>query len=46
MLIVPRGVEHYPIAEEEVWVLLFEPQSANHMGDVITDRTVQKFEKI
>lgn len=46
MLIIPRGVEHFPIAEEEVWILLFEPQSTKHTGDVMTDRTVQKFEKI
>lgn len=46
MLIIPRGVEHFPIADEEVWILLFEPQSTKHTGDVMTDRTVQKFEKI
>jgi|TARA_R110002126_G_scaffold73000_1_gene182270 mannose-6-phosphate isomerase-like protein (cupin superfamily) len=46
MLIIPRGVEHYPIAEEEVWLLLFEPQSTKHTGDIISERTVEKFEKI
>ncbi|MFT7203981.1 MAG: hypothetical protein ACI8YP_002464, partial [Algoriphagus sp.] len=32
--------------EEEVWLLLFEPQSTKHTGDVISERTVEKFEKI
>ena len=31
-LIVPRGVEHKPIAEEEVLVMLFEPASTQHTG--------------
>lgn len=30
--IVPRGVEHRPIAEEEVQVMLFEPASTQHTG--------------
>ena len=34
ILIVPKGVEHKPIAEEEVWVLLFEPAQIKHTGDV------------
>ena len=46
MMVVPRGVEHRPIAEEEAWVLLFEPQSTKHTGDVKSDLTVDKFEKI
>lgn len=32
-LIVPRGVEHKPIADEEVWVMLFEPASTVNTGD-------------
>ena len=34
MLIIPRGIEHKPIAEEEVHLLLFEPASTKHTGDV------------
>ncbi|WP_081210402.1 cupin domain-containing protein [Salegentibacter sediminis] len=34
MYIVPRGVEHNPIAEEEAWVLLFEPSTTKHTGEV------------
>ena len=46
MLVVPRGVEHKPIAEEEVWVMLFEPASTKHTGDVQHELTVNKLEKI
>jgi mannose-6-phosphate isomerase-like protein (cupin superfamily) len=45
-LIVPRGVEHRPVAEEEVHVLLFEPQATYHTGNVRTERTVEKLEWI
>jgi mannose-6-phosphate isomerase-like protein (cupin superfamily) len=39
-LIVPRGVEHRPVADEEVQVLLFEPAGTLNTGDVRDDRTV------
>lgn len=41
MIIVPKGVEHNPYtkADEEVWVLLFEPASTLHTGDVEHERT-------
>ncbi|MEJ6693649.1 MAG: cupin domain-containing protein [Saprospiraceae bacterium] len=34
MLIIPKGVEHKPIAMEEVYLLLFEPASTKHTGNV------------
>lgn len=37
--IVPRGVEHRPVAEAEVHVVLFEPASTFHTGNVVTERT-------
>ena len=46
MLIIPKGVEHKPIAKEEVWVLLFEPSNIKHTGDVEHEFTKEKFEKI
>ena len=46
MVVVPRGVEHRPIAEEEVWIMLFEPSDIKHTGDVEHKITVKKFEKI
>ena len=39
--IVPRGVEHKPVAEEEVHVLLFEPKSTLNTGNVLNERTVE-----
>jgi mannose-6-phosphate isomerase-like protein (cupin superfamily) len=39
-LIVPRGVEHRPVAEHEVHVLLFEPATTVNTGNLVTDRTV------
>ena len=39
-LIVPRGVEHRPVAEHEVQVLLFEPATTLNTGNVVSERTV------
>lgn len=46
MIVVPRGVEHRPYAEEEVPVLLFEPASTINTGDVQDAKTVLKNERI
>jgi len=46
MLIVPNGVEHKPIADEEVWVMLFEPASTLNTGNVVNERTKTNLEKI
>ena len=40
MLIVPRGVEHRPVADAECWIMLFEPASTLHTGDKQTELTV------
>jgi mannose-6-phosphate isomerase-like protein (cupin superfamily) len=45
-LIVPRGVEHRPVADEEVHVLLFEPASTLNTGDVRDERTVDRPDRI
>ena len=39
--IVPRGVEHQPVANHEVHVLLFEPAGTVNTGNVTSDRTVE-----
>ena len=44
--IVPRGVEHRPVAEKEVWVMLFEPASTLNTGNVMDEKTKIKLEKI
>ena len=45
-VIVPRGVEHMPVAEAEVHVLLFEPRSTLNTGNVVNERTVPVLERI
>ena len=44
--IVPRGVEHQPVAEQEAHVLLFEPKSTLNTGNVRNERTVEELETI
>lgn len=46
MLIIPKGVEHKPIAQKEVWVLLFEPSDIKHTGEIEHKLTKKYFEKI
>ena len=38
-LIVPKGVEHLPVAEEEVHVMLLEPRTTVNTGNVQSERT-------
>jgi mannose-6-phosphate isomerase-like protein (cupin superfamily) len=45
-LIVPRGVEHRPIADKEVHVLLFEPATTMNTGNVRDARTVMQPERL
>jgi mannose-6-phosphate isomerase-like protein (cupin superfamily) len=45
-IVVPRGVEHRPVAEEEVEVLLFEPATTLNTGNVRSDRTVDSPERL
>jgi len=40
LVIIPRGVEHCPVAEEEVHVLLLEPKTTLNTGNVQNERTV------
>lgn len=39
VFVVPAGVRHNPVAEEECWLALVEPADTLHTGDVVTDRT-------
>ena len=39
MFVVPKGVRHNPVAEEECHILLIERKSTRHTGDVATDKT-------
>lgn len=46
LLVVPRGVDHLPMADDECWVLLFEPASTVNTGNAGGDRTVEELEWI
>jgi mannose-6-phosphate isomerase-like protein (cupin superfamily) len=46
MIIVPRGVEHCPVAEEECDVLLFEPASTLNTGNTENEFTRKKLQQI
>jgi mannose-6-phosphate isomerase-like protein (cupin superfamily) len=45
-IVVPHGVEHRPVAEEETHVLLFEPASTLNTGNVTDEMTVAQLERI
>ena len=46
LLIVPRGVEHRPVADEEVEVVLFEPAGTLNTGNVRNERTIDVLESL
>ena len=45
-VVIPRGVEHLPVAEDEAHVLLFEPKSTLNTGNVQNQRTVANLGRI
>lgn len=45
-IIVPKGVEHKPVAEEEVWVMLFEPATTLNTGDNENELTKHNLDRI
>jgi mannose-6-phosphate isomerase-like protein (cupin superfamily) len=45
-IIIPRGVEHRPVAHEEVEVMLFEPASTLNTGNVENELTLKQLEKV
>jgi len=40
-VIIPRGMEHMPVTEEEVWIMMLEPKSTSNTGNVENERTVE-----
>ena len=46
LIIVPHGVEHKPVAEEEVWIMLFEPATTLNTGDEENERTKKELERL
>lgn len=45
-VIVPRGVEHLPVADEEVHIVLIEPRTTLNTGNIQNERTVSQLERI
>jgi mannose-6-phosphate isomerase-like protein (cupin superfamily) len=45
-IVVPRGIEHRPVAEEECWILLFEPASTLNTGNVVNERTIAELQRV
>lgn len=46
LVVIPKGVEHRPVAAEEVHLMLIEPKSTRHTGDVESDLTVHEYSRI
>ncbi|SCM81064.1 Cupin 2 conserved barrel domain protein [uncultured Sporomusa sp.] len=45
-IVIPKGVEHLPVADEEVNVMLIEPKTTLNTGNVVNERTVEILNKI
>jgi len=45
-IVVPKGVEHCPVADQEAHVLLLEPKSTLNTGNITNERTVAQLERI
>ncbi|HKG93235.1 MAG TPA: cupin domain-containing protein [Gemmatimonadaceae bacterium] len=46
MAVIPRGVEHLPVAEEETHIVLLEPKTTLNTGNVRNDRTVEELDRV
>lgn len=46
LVVIPKGVDHRPVARNEVHLMLIEPKNIRHTGEVITDRTVHEYERV
>jgi mannose-6-phosphate isomerase-like protein (cupin superfamily) len=45
-IVVPRGVEHKPVADEEAWIVLFEPASTLNTGNVDNEFTLRELDHL
>jgi len=43
--IVPKGVDHFPVADEECWVMLIEPKGTSHTGTTHTEQSVKEVDQ-
>jgi mannose-6-phosphate isomerase-like protein (cupin superfamily) len=46
MVVIPKGVEHRPVAAEEVHLMLVEPKGTRHTGDVESELTVHEYSRL
>jgi mannose-6-phosphate isomerase-like protein (cupin superfamily) len=46
LIVVPRGVEHRPVAEQECWIVLFEPASTVNTGNVKNELTLHELQRV
>jgi mannose-6-phosphate isomerase-like protein (cupin superfamily) len=46
LVVIPKGVEHRPVAAEEVHLMLIEPKGIRHTGDVQSELTVKEYSRI
>ena len=46
LVVIPKGVDHMPVAAEEVHVMLIEPKGTLNTGNVVTEKTKQVLERI
>lgn len=46
MIVVPMRAEHRPVANEEVWVIFFEPSNLKHTGNLKSHLTIENYNKI
>jgi mannose-6-phosphate isomerase-like protein (cupin superfamily) len=45
-IVVPRGVEHKPVADEEAWIVLFEPASTLNTGNIDNQFTLRELDHV
>src|SRR5439155_1460596 len=45
-IVVPRGLEHRPVADQEAWIMLFEPASTLNTGNIENERTLRELEHV
>ena len=45
-IVIPRGTEHKPVADEECWLMLFEPTSTLNTGNVVNEMTLRELERV
>ena len=46
LIVIPKGVEHLPVADQEVHVMLIEPKTTLNTGNIVNERTVENLNKI